>query len=307
MEAGVCYDRYMPHHFISFFLLCLVLGSSLWLFLGASANEQPSTQTPVVSYGFATAPHTPVGGVVAYVVLDEASGQVLMSKNSTTTLPLASTVKLFLAAAAFETDNLLATTTITAQDVAAPEDFGKLAVGQIYTLSDLLFPYLLESSNDAGAAIEREWGDEIRASLMSLFAKAVVEGVVIDDFSGVSAMTSGNADEIARLLRHIAENSERVFDITRLPRYIGQELLVNNNPLRNEARFLGGKHGYTVDAGRTLVARLEVDFGEQKRVLDVVILGSEDLVATAEALTERIETEIKLIPQSATTSAIIGS
>ena len=74
---------------------------------------------------------------------------------------------------------------MTQDDVAAEGRAGKLEAGQKYVLRDLLFPLLLESSNDAAAVFERTLG------------KISFPQVQLADASGLSSYNVASASDLA--------------------------------------------------------------------------------------------------------------
>jgi D-alanyl-D-alanine carboxypeptidase len=84
------------------------------------------------------------------------------------------------------------------------------------------------------------------------------------DPSGLSADNESTALDLAVLLRHLYRDQRQLLDMTMLPYYIGTNHdWLNNNPVHREEGYLGGKHGFTDEAGRTFAGV----FHERLRVL----------------------------------------
>ena len=196
----------------------------------------------------------------AYGVFDVITGELLFGNNTDKALPIASVTKLFTAATALESDYINEVTVITAADVAAEGRAGKLEVGDEYTLHELLFPLLLESSNDAAAVYER-----------------TLPSLPFRDASGLSDKNTASVKELAAKVQQLYQTERHIFDITVLPQYVGKETgWVNNSPVRHLEGYQGGKHGYTEAAGKTLVTLFkEPTLGD--RTLGYVLLGSDGL------------------------------
>lgn len=257
-------------------------------------------------YQYVITPTAPVPGVAGYIVLDEETGEVLLSLAPDVARPTASVVKLVVAAAALRSGLLEATTTITSSDVAAPEDFGKLTVGEVYTLRELLFPYLMESSNDAGAVIERTWGEELSPIIAEVLAAAgVSHSITAADFNGLRHETTATPAALARLTKSLVKITPTVFDITTLPQYLGHQPLVNNSPFIGASDYEGGKHGYTPEAGKTAVVRFRTTYPDGERTLIAVLLGAEDSKIALEAMKTVLRESVARIPQSTEDSVII--
>ncbi len=133
----------------------------------------------------------------AYVIFDAKTGAVLGKKNVNEVVPIASVTKLFTAAALNERD-LSASSTVTWADVAAEEDFGKLEAGHEYQLRELLFPLLIESSNDAAAHLERVTSGGVLHDMNSLAKQVGLPDTYLYDASGLSVKNVSTATDLAR-------------------------------------------------------------------------------------------------------------
>ncbi len=197
----------------------------------------------------------------AYGVFDVKTGELLISKNEDEVLPIASVTKLFTAASVLEDEN--ESLIVTASDVTAEGRSGKLEEGQEYKIQELLFPLLLESSNDAAVALNR-----------------ALDNIPYSDFadaSGLSAQNKLSVSELADSIKDLYEKTPRIFDITKIKQYIGEYSgWVNNSPVRNMDGYQGGKHGYTNEAGRTLVAIFS-EPNLEGRELGYILLGSDNV------------------------------
>jgi D-alanyl-D-alanine carboxypeptidase (penicillin-binding protein 5/6) len=292
--------------FVHVFVWCLLV-TMIMVFLAWSVGPVTATNRETSAmYQYVITPTAPVPGVLGYIVLDEETGGVLLSLAPDVARPTASVIKLIVAAAALRSELLEATTTITESDVAAPEDFGKLAVGEVYTLRELLFPYLIESSNDAGVAIERTWGEELSPIIAEVHkAAGVSDSIMAADFNGLSHETVATPAALAHLTKSLAKTTPTVFDITKLPQYVGQHPLANNSPFIVDKDYQGGKHGYTPEAGKTAVVRFRATYPDGERTLIAVLLGTEDNQIAFEAIKTVLRESVTRVPQSTEDSAII--
>ncbi|MCA9355664.1 D-alanyl-D-alanine carboxypeptidase [Candidatus Kaiserbacteria bacterium] len=226
--------------------------------------------------------YAPAVSAVAYGVFDIETGEILIAHNSEEKLPIASVTKLFTASTIIKEGDLERELTITDFDVATEGRAGKLEAGQVYKTRELLFPLLLESSNDASTAL----GNQVNGISFS--------GRVWDDASGLSDFNQASVSELASETRVLYLERPYIFDITKLKQYVGEYTgWVNNSPVRDLPGYMGGKHGYTESAGRTLVAVFEEP--ELKgRDLGYVLLGSKDLRKDTETLRSLIANSVSL-------------
>lgn len=209
-------------------------------------------------------------------IFDPTSGEVLAGNNIDTPRPIASVTKLFTAYAVLRNEKEREPITITWSDLNAEGRAGKLVYGEQVTLQELLFPLLIESSNDAGEAIERSLGNDLFTSVRGLHDELSLNHTEITDATGLSSNDVSAVLDLARFFTYLKQTYPQVTDITQLKLYVGEESgLVNNNPARSFPNFTGGKHGYTEMAGRTFVGTFSgaAEGGE----IGMVILGSTNL------------------------------
>jgi D-alanyl-D-alanine carboxypeptidase len=241
---------------------------------------------------FSVSEALPETAAKAYAVFDLETGEVLLAKNIDTVLPIASITKLFTAAVINKSFNQGEKIKITSSDVAAEGGAGKLAAGQEFTYHDLLFPLLLESSNDAAAAFERVTSGEVVVEMNTLADSAGALATKFADASGLSDRNVSTASDLMILLSYLNQNEKHVLDITSLKKYVGPHTgWLNNSPVMTDS-YQGGKHGYTEAANRTVAALFEETFGNEKRTVGYIILGSPDLKKDMQILRSFLATEV---------------
>jgi serine-type D-Ala-D-Ala carboxypeptidase (penicillin-binding protein 5/6) len=216
----------------------------------------------------------------AWLIFDAESGEVIAGKNQETPMPIASVTKLMTAEIAFERMDLATTTRISARAVAEEGKAGRLKVGDRLTLRELLFPLLLESSNDAAAALSEAYAPEAFVAAMNDRARELgMVSASYKDASGLSPENRASADDLRLLLVYLFETRRHLFDMTLLSTYVGTaHEWHNNNPLLGSEGYLGGKHGFTEEANRTFAGVFEERLHSGRtRPLGIVVLGSENL------------------------------
>ncbi len=228
----------------------------------------------------------------AYAVFDVETGEIFASQETDKRLPIASVTKLFTAVALVNSIDLSQEGTVTAFDVDTEGESGKLQIGEKYQYRELLFPLLLESSNDSATFFERETkGDVVKE--MNNFVKGIeMNQTSFADASGLSDNNQSTVSDLIKFTRYIAQNEQYVLDITNLKQYVGPyNGYLNNSPVFNND-YRGGKHGYTLSANRTLVSLFEEDFGRDKKILGYVLLGSSDLASDTEKLRNFVDNSV---------------
>ncbi len=97
------------------------------------------------------------------VLVNERSGEkeekILFAKNTDQKLPIASLTKLMTALIVLENYDLSKEITISKEAVSQAEDFGKLEAGKQYHAEYLLYPLLMESSNDAAFSLANDYDE----------------------------------------------------------------------------------------------------------------------------------------------------
>jgi len=260
--------------------IAVLSGSFIHSSSAISSVEQlvpESTQALVVEETSA-----PVLSARAYGVFDVETGEILLSYNADQSLSIASVTKLFTAAAALKSEKLEEEVMVISSDVAAEGRSGKLEVGQLYHLRELLFPLLLESSNDAAEVFNRT------------LDKVPFADKFLADSSGLSSQNKATVNELAYEVRQVYLEEPYIFDITKLKQHIGKYTgWINNSPVQSLPGYQGGKHGYTEAANRTLVAIFsESSLGDRK--LGYIILGSDNLLADTKELRAVVASSVHL-------------
>jgi serine-type D-Ala-D-Ala carboxypeptidase (penicillin-binding protein 5/6) len=264
------------------FLVSAFIIGALLLGLADRFDVRPSIslERPVLSVsedGF-----TPHGvTAISYVVFDVETGDILGERLPSTQREMASITKLITADVILSTSTVDSTTTVSWRAVATDGRAGSIVAGKKYRVRELLFPLLLESSNDAAEAIAEAEG---RAAFIALMNSRVRElgmaSTTVIDPTGLGRGNVTTAYDLRTLLLHLMRSRRHVLDITTLSSYVGEETVwQNNDPILSSEGFLGGKHGYTETAGRTIALVVEdIPKGaEIYRQVGIVLLDSDDL------------------------------
>lgn len=274
-----------------FTIIALTLCTGLFLIaiwsVDDAVNYEPSMRVGVMN--------TNVTQADSFLIFDEESGTEIASKNAQEVLPIASVTKLFSASLFYAHADLEATTSITWGDVNTEGDAGRLRPFEVYSYRELMYPLLLESSNDASMAMLR-----VYPTLLEDMNRYVLDAgfthTVFADPSGLSSENVSTAYELALLVRKMRKEYEHVFDITRLTQFIGTHTgWMNNNPLFGLEGFKGGKHGFTYEANRTVVVFFDETLASgDVRTIGYVLLGSPDLKTDIVLLREEVRKNVTI-------------
>ncbi len=226
----------------------------------------------------------------SFLVADIKTGAVFLEKDSLKKRPIASLTKLMTAVAASEAIFFERTIKINESVLKTYGDTGNLQLGEVLSLNDLLYPLLMESSNDAAKAIaEMVYGEKKFVSLMN--NKALALSMLDTSYADASGLESGNistADDLFKLSRYLFEKRKFLLNITKEPskKLISQDgtnshTFNNFNEFSGFKEFVGGKTGYTEEAGKTMVAIFSLPIAgltekEGTRDIAIIVLNSED-------------------------------
>lgn len=264
-------------------LVCL--GWLLSLVYEPLADERDALVAPVEDLPELTA--------LAWGVYDIEAKTLVYGTQATTVLPIASVTKLIAAATIRDGYDMTTSATITWSDVAAEGRAGGLTPGQETNYQELLLPLLMESSNDAAAVFERTIGTSELVKGMEQFAQRIgMQQTVLRDASGLSGGNQSTVADLSAFVANIYSTQPHLFDLTRQREYLtSAHGWHNNNPLVNDVGYLGGKHGYTPEAGRTAVAVFTEVFPKGVEIPVVyTVLGSSDLQKDIRTLRELVRT-----------------
>jgi len=256
-------------------VLAMAFGGAVAVFALLSVVEEP-VQPPQYLLTVPT-PTIPVTAA-SWLVFDVRDGYELVGHNVDEIRSIASVSKLFSATEFYKVGDMYSTTSITQSDVATEGRAGNLKTQEIYTRRELLFPLLLESSNDAAAAMERV-DPGLVSRVNSTAAKLALSHTTFVDASGLSSGNQSTAAELAVWARYVYLYEPQIYDITRLSSfYSSNNGWHNNDPFVGQVGYLGGKHGWTPEAGKTFVGVFsETLQNGATREIGYVVLGSDDL------------------------------
>ncbi|OGY58834.1 MAG: hypothetical protein A3F24_02355 [Candidatus Colwellbacteria bacterium RIFCSPHIGHO2_12_FULL_44_17] len=217
----------------------------------------------------------------SYLVADLKSNVIIAEEDIDTSLPIASVTKLMTALVATEYINLAKDITIT-NSMITPTSLPRLKTGQNVTAFSLLYPLLLESSNEAALALSRGLGPVRFVELMNMKAKAL--GMGETRFVDPTGKESGNVStsrELFQLAKYLYFNRSFVLNISNRKLYdlygpLPFSGLKNFNNLLETSEFRGGKIGQTIDAGNTAISIFELPVRGETRPVVIIILGSKD-------------------------------
>ncbi|WP_375483614.1 D-alanyl-D-alanine carboxypeptidase family protein [uncultured Mycobacterium sp.] len=240
--------------------------------------------------GVVTAPDTPpVPGDIsaeAWLVTDLDSGAVIAARDPHGRHRPASVIKVLVAMASINELNLNKTVDGTPEDAAAEGTKVGVAPGGRYTVNQLLHGLLMHSGNDAAHALAVQLGGMQTAleKINALAGKLGGRDTRVATPSGLDGPgMSTSAYDIGLFYRYAWQNptfadivATRTFDFPGHGDHPGYQLENDNQLLYNYPGALGGKTGYTDDAGQTFVGAANRD---GRRLVAVLLHGTRQPIA----------------------------
>jgi len=219
----------------------------------------------------------------SYLIADLDSGYVFAEKDSSQLLPIASLTKLMTALVIVENVNLKRSILVEEKMLNGYGSTKELEAGKIFGVVELLYPLLIESSNDAAEIFTYFLGREKTIRLMNEKAKFILMNQTrFTDPSGFDPGNVSTAKDLFYLARYILNNRPPILEITKgnKVRSFGDisfdiEKFWNKNVFINDPTFVGGKTGFIQESKCTaiFIFRLSNQEGVERNIA-IIILGA---------------------------------
>ena len=200
----------------------------------------------------------------AMILYEPRTGTVLREKKADEPMLIASTTKIMTALIVLEQCRLQETVTITKAMCGAEGSSIYLSEGQQFTVEDLLYALMLASANDAAEALAIHTAGSIESFAALMNEKAAALGLANTHYANPHGLNDpehySSARDLALLTAKAMENPIfcRLFSAREYELH-GTVIENHNKLLASYEGCLGGKTGYTIAAGRTLVSCAERD------------------------------------------------
>lgn len=195
---------------------------------------------------------------------------VVYEKNAMRRHPMASTTKIMTALVALECTHPTDVVTVAPEAAGIEGSSIYLRAGEHQTMENLLYALLLESANDAAAAIAIHTAGSISAFADKMNARAAELGLTDTHFTNPHGLADPEhyttALDLARITAAAMENetfytivSTKHKTITTNDGTVSRTLSNHNRLLRSYEDCVGVKTGFTKNSGRCLVSAAERD------------------------------------------------
>lgn len=231
--------------------------------------------------------------VRAALAADLQTGQELFALNPYQRWPIASLAKLMTAVVAKTEIGPEKPVLVSEAAVAADGPAGGFGAGEKYLARDLIRAIIAVSSNDAAEALAEHYGRSGFVAKMNAVAQGL--GMIQTNFAdptGISSLDQSSPEDLRKLAVFLYTDHPDVLAVARSKETKIQELssgaartLTSINAFSGRAEFLGGKTGYTDEAGGNLVSI----FSYLHRPVVIIVLGTEDRFGETEKLFEWVK------------------
>lgn len=222
---------------------------------------------------------------ISILLNNQGGTKILFEKNADEALPIASLSKLLTLDVILKNYDLTKEIVITKNAVAQEENFGKLRVGDVLTVKQLLYPMLMESSNDAAFALTNDYdgmNEKTFVAMMNENAKSLglnnthfVNSSGLDPEEGepLDKINISSARDLSQLVKQLLK-TPLVWEILSTPKInlYGETLFSTNKLLGVMPGIIGGKTGYTDTALGCFVLVVEAPKGKGQIIN--IILGT---------------------------------
>lgn len=218
----------------------------------------------------ASAQSAPALSASSAILIDKDSGSVLFEKNADERLPMASTTKIMTALVALSLAEPTTEIRVPSGAVGIEGSSAYLKEGEVFTLEELLYALLLQSANDAAAAIAISLSGSVEVFVEEMNRTASALGLTHTHFDtpgGLDGKTHyTTARDLARLTKIALEHplfarivATKTYTIPASDARAQRSFVNHNKLLFRYAGCVGVKTGFTKKSGRCLVSAAERD------------------------------------------------
>jgi poly-gamma-glutamate synthesis protein (capsule biosynthesis protein) len=231
----------------------------------------------------------------AFLVGDLNTGEVILAKNQDQKFPIASISKLMTALITIKIATSDDTAQVTKTALATEGTNGELHLGEKIKVTDLLYPLLLESSNDAAEVIAEYFNRDNFISKMNEIVKTLkMDATSFEDPSGLSINNQSTTSDLFKLTGYLMAQQPDLLKITTEQSHtIKKHSWSNISQFLDESGYLGGKSGYTDPAMQTDVAIFNLPLGQTGyRPIAITLLQSSDRHKDVETILKYLKKNI---------------
>lgn len=237
----------------------------------------------------------PIVSAEAYLVGDLDTGEVILFKNKDKKFPIASVSKLMTALVTRDVLNPEDVTQVSAKALSTYGENGDFHKGENIKIGDLLYPLLMESSNDAAEILAEHIGRDSFIRKMNQEAeKLEMTSTSYSDPSGLSEKNQSTVSDLFKLAGYLKQKNQDLYEITKKRSYNNKKhSWFSNNQFLHDDGYLGGKSGYIDEAKQTVISTFSLPLGESgSRPIAITLLRSNDRHSDVENIVKYLKKNI---------------
>ncbi len=228
------------------------------------------------------------------MVYDADSREILFQKNGINERhPIASITKLMTALVVVENIKPETVFKVSKKAVETYGTMGNLVVGEEITAENLLYALLVESSNDAATALAENFKNTSGKDLVELMNKKTtdlkLENTNFADPSGLDPQNYSSAWDLTKIIQEVLKYPllEKIMKTSSISvsstdgRFI-HHLITTDKLLGKMPEIIGGKTGYTEEAGNCMIVAFKSPKGQGNLI--AVVMESQDRLTEIETL-----------------------
>jgi D-alanyl-D-alanine carboxypeptidase len=215
----------------------------------------------------------------AYLVGDLDTGEIILEKNKDSIFPIASVSKLMTALVSLEKQNQeeLAIVSKSALDTYGKN--GGLSLGEKIKVGDLIYPLLLESSNDTAEVLAENSGRNNFIKFMNEKASEIgMKNTSFQDPSGLSEFNRSTVFDLFNFTKYLKNEKADLLKLTTQRSYNNKKhIWFNNSQFLGINGYVGGKRGYIDESKQTALSAFTLPLSSTGfRNIGIIILRSSD-------------------------------
>ncbi len=223
--------------------------------------------------------HFPALSSQSFLVADLVTGEYIKESQNIKNYPLASVSKLMTAVVTHEKMDPQSMAIVSRSSYNTFGTEGELLLGESIRVGDLMYPLLMESSNDGAEVLADAYGHD--KFMVEMNKKAIALGMndtYYNDPSGLDPKNVSTVEDQFKLAKYIYENIPVIFDLTRVRQFeILNHRWYNKNKTLNMPEFIGGKNGFIDESRQTTISLFDIQMAKGgKRKIAIILLKSND-------------------------------
>ncbi len=263
---------------------------------GASAASPVEEIKAPKSFYFIKDPNKmPKVSAEAYIIGDLDTGEIILKKKEEQKFPIASVSKLMTVLTATELPKEKDSASVSKNALKTYGENGGFHTGEKIKLSDIFYPLLLESSNDAAEIIAEYFGrDNFLQKMNQEAQRLLMPSTTFKDPSGLSPENISTARDLFTLAGYIKKEQPGILEITKNRSYSNKaHYWYSNNQFLHDDGYLGGKSGYTDEARQTVVSNFALPLAQiGDRNVSIVLLHTPDRKKDVESIIKYLKKNV---------------